>query len=801
MEHEYEIHGMSCMGCRNHVQEALSSVSGVTDVAVDLEKGTATVIMEKHIPLEVFQKALTEHAGNYTIHLPGKEESVHQHHHHKVEAKPVDEGPGVYYCPMHCEGDKTYSKPGVCPVCGMPLVKEASNSDQGGTEEDKTYTDLLKKFRLSVLFTLPIFILSMSEMIPGQPIQKVIPKEIGLWIQFVLSIPVVFYANWMFFQRAWSSVVRRSPNMFTLIGLGSGVAWTFSVVGLLIPGMFPAEFKDSVGNVHLYFEAATVILTLVLLGQLLEARAHGKTNDAIKKLLQLAPNKATRIENGTDVEIDADEIQLNDRLRVKPGEKVPVDGFIESGDATIDEAMVTGEPVPVDKTINDKVLAGTINRTTSFIMVAEKVGKDTLLSQIIDLVKKASRSQAPIQRFADKVSTYFVPTVVIIAVITFVLWAILGPEPAYVYALVNAIAVLIIACPCALGLATPMSVMVGIGQGAKHGILIKDAASLEKMVDIDTLIIDKTGTITEGKPTVSAVINIDGDSNDNLGILSGLNQSSEHPLAKATVDYVTQQNVKSIQIEEFNSITGKGVQGKWKTDEYYLLKGTALKDLGISISDETLAKAESYQSKGMTVSFLATKRTILSFVVYEDKIKSSSKKAISELQNRGVEVILMTGDNEHTASHVADEVGIKVFHANCLPEDKQKEVERLEKEGHFVGMVGDGVNDAPALAQAHIGIAMGSGTDVALETANMALLHNDLSSIVHAYSLSKAVMRNIKQNLFFALIYNSLGVPLAAGLLFPFFGILLSPMIAALAMSFSSVSVITNALRLRNVRL
>lgn len=789
---------MSCMGCKNHVQEALENVEGVISATINLEEGTASVKMSTHISLETLQKALSDHGGNYSIHTMG----AHGHHHHhesKKKSEPTDQGPGIYYCPMHCEGDKTYTHPGVCPVCGMPLVKEAGSSLE--SEEDKTYQDLLKKFKISVAFTIPIFILSMSEMIPGQPLQKMIPVDISVWLQLGLSLPVLFYANWMFFQRAWSSIVRRSPNMFTLIGIGAGVAWIFSLVALLLPDVFPPEFKGHSGNVHLYFEAATVILTLVLLGQLLEARAHGKTNDALKKLLQLTPSTAIRIENGNETEISTEEISTSDRLRVKPGEKIPVDGYIESGAATIDESMVTGEPVPVDKSINDKVMAGTINSNTSFIMVAEKVGKDTLLSQIIELVKKASRSQAPIQRFADKISAYFVPAVVIIAIITFVVWAIWGPSPAYVYALVNAIAVLIIACPCALGLATPMSVMVGIGQGARHGILIKDAASLEKMVDIDTLIVDKTGTITEGKPSVKEFVHLNGNESENLRLLSGLNSASEHPLAKASVDFVNSKGLQPREILAFEALTGKGVKGTFDAEKVYLLKQSVLEEFGVQLEKEVFEKVKEFQSKGMTTSFLLRENTVLGFVVFQDEIKSSSSAAIKKLQEKGIEVILMTGDNELAAKHVADEIGIKSFHANCLPEDKQKEINRLQKEGHLVAMVGDGINDAPALAQAHIGLAMGSGTDVALEAANMALLHSDLKSVVHAFDLSRAVMRNIKQNLFFALIYNSLGVPLAAGILFPFFGILLSPMIAALAMSFSSVSVITNALRLKNLKL
>jgi Cu2+-exporting ATPase len=794
MEHSYEITGMTCMGCKSHVEEALNGVKGVISTEVDLENGTTTIQMERHISLEELQEAIGTD-GNYKIHLPGK---VKQDDHKLHKSETTDEGPGVYYCPMHCEGDKTYLQPGACPVCGMPLVKEVSTSHD---DEDQTYLDLRRKFIISMLFTVPIFILSMGEMIPGNPIVKLIPKSISDWIQLALSIPVVFYANWMFFQRAWSSIIRRSPNMFTLIGIGAGVAWLFSLVALFMPDVFPPEFKGHSGSVHLYFEAATVILTLVLLGQLLEAKAHGKTNEAVKKLLQLSPNKAWKIENGVDTEIEASAIQLGDLLRVKPGEKIPVDGILNDGAATIDESMVTGEPVPVDKLTGDPVIAGTINSTGSFTMIAEKVGNDTLLAQIIELVKKASRSQAPIQRFADKVSAYFVPAVVLISLITFIVWAVFGPDPAYVYALVNAIAVLIIACPCALGLATPMSVMVGVGKGAQHGILIKDAAALEKMVEIDTLIVDKTGTITEGKPTVQQIINASGEYNENLSILAGLNSFSEHPLASAVLNYSREKGLNPANIIDFDSLTGKGVRGTWNNSEVFLVKQAVLKDLKVSINSEFADEVQKYQTKGMTVSTLVVNNEIRAAVVYEDKIKPTSKAAIQALRETGVQVILMTGDNPHTAKHVTEHVGIETYHANCMPEDKQQEVERLQKNGHQVAMVGDGINDAPALAQATIGIAMGSGTDIALETANIALLQSDLMGVVHAYQLSKGVMRNIKQNLFFALIYNSLGVPLAAGILFPFFGVLLSPMIAALAMSFSSVSVIGNALRLKNLKL
>ncbi|MBT8324806.1 MAG: heavy metal translocating P-type ATPase, partial [Winogradskyella sp.] len=592
MKHLYHIHGMTCNGCRNHVEETLSKVEGVSEATVDLEKAEAAIVMESHIPIERFQEALKKDGDRYSIHKQG------EHHHHteaKKEKQPKGKGTGTFYCPMHCEGDKTYDKPGDCPVCGMDLVEEQNLStssteqwtcpmhleiikDEAGScpicgmdlvpmepdlsAEDKTYKKLLKKFWIATAFTLPIFLIAMSEMLHNNPLYVLMEQQYWNWIQFALSFPVVFYATWMFFERAYRSIKTWNLNMFTLIGIGAGVAWLFSVVGLLFPDVFPEQFKTESGAVHVYFEAATVILTLVLLGQLLEARAHSKTNSAVKELLKLAPNKAIKIEDGEEVEVSIDEIELNDILKVKPGDKIPVDGVITEGNTSIDESMITGEPIPVNKAVDDKVSSGTINGNQSFLMKAEKVGSDTLLSQIIHMVNDASRSRAPIQNLADKVSGYFVPIVVIISVITFIVWSIWGPEPAYVFALVNAIAVLIIACPCALGLATPMSVMVGVGRGAQSGVLIKNAEALEKMNKVDILIVDKTGTITEGKPSVEKVIATDSvDETTLVQYITSLNQYSEHPLAEAIVNYGKSKNVSITKVNDFEAVAGKGVLG------------------------------------------------------------------------------------------------------------------------------------------------------------------------------------------------------------------------------------------------
>ncbi|HAI16925.1 MAG TPA: ATPase [Xanthomarina gelatinilytica] len=836
MTHTYHIHGMTCNGCRTHVEETLSKVKGVSKATVDFEKAEAIIEMASHIPLETFQEALRNDGDRYSIH--------------KLDEKPTQDkkvitskgkGTGTFYCPMHCEGDKTYDKPGDCPVCGMDLVEEQNLSsthseqwtcpmhpevvkDEAGScpicgmdlvpmqadlsSEEKTYKKLLKKFWIASIFTLPIFIIAMSEMLANNPLFEIMHQKNWNWIQFVLSIPVVFYATWMFFERAYRSIKTWNLNMFTLIGIGAGVAWLFSVFGIFFPEVFPEQFLSESGAVHVYFEAATVILTLVLLGQLLEARAHSKTNSAVKELLKLAPNKAIKVVDGEDVEVSIDHIELGDILKVRPGDKIPVDGSITEGETTIDESMITGEPIPVNKSVNDKVSSGTINGNQVFLMKAEKIGSDTLLSQIIHMVNDASRSRAPIQNLADKVSGYFVPAVAIISVLTFIVWALWGPEPVYVYAFVNAIAVLIIACPCALGLATPMSVMVGVGRGAQNGVLIKNAEALEKMDKVDTLIIDKTGTITEGKPTVEKIGAFgDGLTAGKAGFteaevlqyIVSLNSNSEHPLAEATVKYGKEKKTEILKSENFSAVTGKGVEGQVNGKPVALGNPEMMQHANAKISSEMENEAKTYQKQGKTVSYLAIDTVVVGYVVIGDKIKTTSAKAIKTLQDKGIAVIMLTGDNHDTAQAVATELNLADFKASMLPEDKLKEVEKLQQQGKVVAMAGDGINDAPALAKSDVGIAMGTGTDVAIESAMITLVKGDLHGILKAKNLSHAVMKNIKQNLFFALIYNTLGVPVAAGVLFPVFGILLSPMIAALAMSFSSVSVIANALRLRTV--
>ena len=805
VKESYQIHGMTCDGCRSHVEQTLNKIKGVEKASVNLEKGEAVIEMTKQIPLEVFEKALEDDGGSYGIAVKGDTEAAARHQKRKVERRASQSKSGTFYCPMHCEGDKTYDKPGDCPVCGMDLVPMASNSADEAAD-DSGYKKLLRKFWIAVAFTIPIFIIAMSDMFDSIQLSDWMPMKNWNWVQLVLSIPVVFYATWMFFERAYRSIKTWNLNMFTLIGIGAGVAWIFSVFGMLFPDFFPSQFKTESGSVHVYFESAAVILTLVLMGQVLEARAHNRTNSAVKELLKLAPNKAVRVVDGVEETIAIDDIQLGDKLRVKPGEKIPVDGSIIEGESSIDESMITGEPVPVTKTGGDQVSSGTINGKQTFIMKAEKIGSDTLLSQIIDMVNKASMSRAPIQKLADKISGWFVPIVVLIAIITFVVWALIGPEPSYVYALVNAIAVLIIACPCALGLATPMSVMVGVGKGAQNGVLIKNAESLETLNKIDVLIIDKTGTITEGKPSVEKVGSSEGYSEDEvLQYIVSLNQNSEHPLADATVKYGKEKKVNieasGFKTTSFNSVTGKGVTGIINGKKVALGNEKMMEEAGAKISNSLQANISEEQKKGKTVPMLSVEGNVVGYVVISDKIKETSKKAIADLQEKGIEVIMLTGDNHDTAQAVATELNLKDFKAEMLPQDKLKAVEELQAKGKKVAMAGDGINDAPALAQSDVGIAMGTGTDVAIESAGVTLVKGDLHGIVKAFQLSEKVMRNIKQNLFFAMIYNTLGVPVAAGVLFPVFGILLSPMIAALAMSFSSVSVITNALRLRAAKI
>ena len=844
MIHTYTVTGMSCDGCRSKVEKTLNAIDGIQTI-VTLDPPMATITMDKHIPTAQLQEALTA-AGKYTIEMNNGVDS-HVTTEKSIEKsccssnKPQEKSKvtlpsnaqGKYYCPMHCEGEKVYDKPGDCPVCGMDLVKEATiissktmytcpmhpevvKEGPGScpicgmdlvpmkptdAEENKVYDDLVRKMKIAVFFTVPIFIIAMSDMIPNNPLMKIMDAAKWNWVQLILSLPVVFYACWMFFERAWKSVITWNLNMFTLIGIGSGVAFLFSLVGLFFPTIFPDEFKTHDGTVHLYFEATTVILTLVLLGQLLEARAHSRTSGAIKELLKLAPTEATLVIDGADKVISIHDIKKGDLLRVKPGDKIPVDGKITDGESTIDESMISGEPIPVDKKIEDSVIAGTINGNKSFVMIAEKVGSETLLSQIVQMVNDASRSRAPIQKLADKIAKYFVPIVVLVSLITFFVWAKFGPEPAMVYGFINAIAVLIIACPCALGLATPMSVMVGVGKGAQLGVLIKNAEALENMNKVNVLITDKTGTITEGKPSVEKVFSLQNDENELLQSIASLNQYSEHPLAQAVVNFAKGKEIALIEVKDFEAISGKGVVGTVTNKKVALGNTKLMEQVNATVSAELENQIIVEQKLGKTVSYISVDGIAVGFVSITDAIKATSVEAIKELIRQGVEVIMLTGDNENTAKAVAQELHLSSYKAGCLPEDKLKEIKRLQGEGKIVAMAGDGINDAPALAQADVGIAMGTGTDVAIESAKITLVKGDLQGIVKAKNLSHAVMRNIKQNLFFAFFYNVLGIPIAAGILYPFFGILLSPMIAALAMSFSSVSVIANALRLRNLKL
>ena len=827
MKHTYQISGMSCKGCQTHVQKTLSEVVGVENVEVNLDENIAVIEMDKHISLSTLQDAMKKDGGKYIIN------NLMEGHRHEPHPPKLNNSTGKFYCPMHCEGDKMYDKAGDCPVCGMHLVQEVSmeattseytcpmhpeiRSDRPGScpicgmdlvpvslvsEDNKTYLDLLKKFKIAVVFTLPILILVMGEMIPNNPINKYLNVAFKNWIQLVLALPVVFYACWMFFVRAWNSFKTMQLNMFSLIGIGAGAAFIFSVIALLFPSIFPAQFKNMDGSVYLYFEAVTVILTLVLLGQLLEAKAHSQTSGAIKALLKLSPTEAILVRDNQEKIISIHDIKVGDLLRVKPGDKIPVDGKIHEGNSSIDESMITGEPLPVDKIIEDKVSAGTINGSRSFVMVAEKVGAETLLAQIIQMVNDASRSKAPIQKLADTIAKYFVPTVIIIAIITFIIWAIYGPEPVYVYAFVNALAVLIIACPCALGLATPMSVMVGMGKGAQNGVLIKNAEALEKMDKINVLITDKTGTITEGKPSLEKIVPFNQFQEDKLlQISASLNAQSEHPLAEAVVQKAKSKNLALSNITNFEAVAGKGVTGMVDNQKVAIGNDKLMETLSIAISDVQKQPIVEAQKQGKTVSYISIDGNLEGFLIISDAIKESSKAAIQDLMDDGVMVYMLTGDNHNTAQAVAKELNLTHFKAECLPHDKLEEIKKLQAEGKIVAMAGDGINDAPALAQADIGIAMGTGTDVAIESAKITLLKGDLQGIVKAKMLSHEVMQNIKQNLFFAFAYNVLGIPIAAGVLYPFFGLLLSPMIAAAAMSFSSVSVITNSLRLRGLKL
>jgi Cu+-exporting ATPase len=831
MKHTYSISGMTCNGCRTNAEDTLNNIKGVSKATVNLDEGKAEVEMEHHLSTEMLQQEFLKAGLHYTI-TDFNAKSDHKKTDKTIVTKPIKDGNGVFYCPMHCEGKKTYVKAGDCPVCGMDLIEQPKAiqvtqytcpmhpeiiRDEPGScpicgmdlvpmeptasKEDKTYLKLLKKMKISVVFAVPVFIISMSMHLPSNPLLKLMSQNIWDWLQFILTLPIVFYTCWMFYVRAWKSIITWNLNMFTLVGIGTGAAFLFSIVGLVFPDIFPQEFKGDTGHVSLYFEATAVILTLVLLGQLLEARAHSKTSGAIKELLKLAPSEATLVVDGEDKIVAIHSIKKDDLLRVKPGEKIPVDGIIIEGSSSIDESMISGEPIPVDKTVNDKVSSGTINGNKSFVMKAERVGSETLLSQIIKMVSDASRSRAPIQKLADTISKYFVPIVVGVSILTFIIWAYFGPDPAMVYAFVNAVAVLIIACPCALGLATPMSVMVGVGKGAQNGILIKNAEALQTMNKVNVLITDKTGTLTEGKPSVEKVVAIDGDSDDLLQQIASLNHYSEHPLAQAVVNYAKEKKTKLTKVDDFEAVAGMGVIGTVAKNKVALGNKKLMEKIKVAIPKDLEAKIIAEQKLGKTVSYISVAEKARGYVCITDAIKKTSAMAIKTLMEKGVEVIMMTGDNENTARAVADELHLTSFKAGCLPEDKLEFIKKLQAEGKIVAMAGDGINDAPALAQSNVGVAMGTGTDVAIESAAMTLVKGDLQGIVKAKKLSHAVMKNIKQNLFFSFVYNALGVPIAAGILYPVFGLLLSPIIAALAMSFSSVSVIANSLRLRKVKL
>jgi Cu+-exporting ATPase len=707
---------------------------------------------------------------------------------------PVPEG-SIYTCPMHPQIRQV--GPGSCPICGMALEPELVSAEATPNPE---LADMTRRFWIALVLALPVVTLEMGGHLTN--LHMLLGQTWSSWLQFVLATPVVLWAGWPFFVRGWQSLVTRHLNMFTLIAMGTGVAWLYSVVGTLVPGLFPPAFRSPDGAVAVYFEAAAVITVLVLLGQMLELRAREQTSGAIRALLDLAPKTARRLNaDGSDEELSLDAIAVDDRLRVRPGEKIPVDGEVIVGRSAVDESMVTGESMPVTKDVGAKVIAGTLNATGSFVMRAEKVGRDTMLSRIVQMVATAQRSRAPIQRLADQVAGWFVPTVIAIALAAFAAWSIFGPEPRYAFGMVAAVTVLIIACPCALGLATPMSIMVGVGRGAQAGVLIKNAEALERMEKIDTLVIDKTGTLTEGKPKVVAVVAAKGfDENEVLRLAASAEKASEHPLALAIIAAAQERRLNLSAVAEFDSPTGKGVIGTVDGKRLVLGNAKFLRELDIQ-ANELEQEAERLRHEGATAIFLGVDGKVAAVIAIADPVKSMTPAALNALSKEGIRVVMLTGDNKTTADAVARRLGITEVEAEVLPDQKSAVVEKLRKEGRVVAMAGDGVNDAPALAAAEVGIAMGTGTDVAIESAGITLLKGDLTGIVRARRLSQATMRNIRQNLFFAFIYNAAGVPIAAGVLYPVFGILLSPIIAAAAMALSSVSVVGNALRLRRVAL
>jgi Cu+-exporting ATPase len=712
-----------------------------------------------------------------------------------VESQPVS-SKTKWTCPMHPEIVR--DAPGSCPICGMALEPKTITVRE---QENPELIDMNRRFKVCTVLTIPLVYITMGGMIPAISPEKFISMDVLKWLEPILATPVVLWGGWPFFVRGWNSIITWNPNMFTLIGLGVAISYIYSLVAALLPGIFPDAFRGANGEVGTYFEAAAAITTLVLLGQVLELRARSKTGTAIKALLGLAPKTARRVKGGTEEDIPLDQVQAGDLLRVRPGEKIPVDGVVTEGSSSVDESMITGEPIPVEKHAGDRVIGATVNGTGSLIMRAEKVGAETLLAQIVHMVSEAQRSRAPIQKLADIIAGYFVQIVVSIAVITFIVWAWFGPEPRFVYALVNAVAVLIIACPCALGLATPVSIMVAMGKGAAGGVLFKNAEAIELMRKVDTLVVDKTGTLTVGKPKLNDVVSNDGyDEKSILLYAASIEQGSEHPLAAAIVDGAKGKGVTPKKAESFQSKTGKGVTGNVDGHAVALGNRALLDELRIDPGG-LAAKAENMRRDGQTVMFVAVDGKAAGLLGVADPIKETTLEAIKGLHDDGIRVVMLTGDNKTTAETVAKKLGIDDVVAEVLPDQKADVVQRLQGEGRFVAMAGDGINDAPALAQAQVGIAMGTGTDVAMQSAGVTLVKGDLSGILRARLLSRATMKNIKQNLFFAFVYNSIGIPIAAGVLYPFSGILLSPIFAAAAMSFSSVSVIGNALRLKGVRI
>ncbi len=701
----------------------------------------------------------------------------------------------IWTCPMHPEIER--DAPGDCPICGMAL--EPKNVVSPGEDENAELNDMSRRFWIGAALSVPVFILAMWHMLPSTP--HWVQGDLSRWAQFLLSTPVVLWCGWPFLQRGWRSIVNRSLNMFTLISIGVGTACLYSAVVMLAPQIFPPTFAAH-GKIGVYFEAAAIITVLILLGQVLELRARSRTGTAIRALLDLAPKTARVVRDGEERDVPLDEVQRGDHLRIRPGEKVPVDGRVVDGSTSVDESMITGEPMPVEKANGDRVTGGTVNQTGSIVIEAERVGSETVLSQIVEMVAQAQRSRAPIQTLADKVAGWFVPTVIAVAVITFIVWALVGPQPRFAHAIVNAVAVLIIACPCALGLATPMSVMVGVGRGAQAGVLIKKAQAIELMEKVRTLVIDKTGTLTEGRPRLTSVVPADSTSEEELlTAAAAVEQNSEHPLAAAIVSGATERGVKPRPVKDFESTTGGGVVGQLEGRRILVGKPNFLRAQGITALEDLERKAAELQQQGQTAIFIACDNRPMGIVAVADPIRESTTAAIEHLHRLGLKIIMLTGDNERTARAVAEKLGIDQIEAGVEPQQKHERVRALRAGNNVVAMAGDGINDAPALAAADVGIAMGTGTDVAMESAGITLLRGDLRGIEKAIRLSRAMMSNIRQNLFFAFIYNSLGIPIAAGVLYPAFGLLLSPIIAGAAMSLSSVSVIANALRLRSVKL